>query len=68
MDGSLGARGARGAAWCLAPCSPTTYVFLLLLAIVITFIAKPDIDHDISWILLLLFAVLALAPDTAKEE
>jgi hypothetical protein len=43
-------------------------VFLLLLAIVITFIARPDIDHDISWILLLLFAVLALAPDTEKEE
>lgn len=56
-----------GAAF-LSPCSPITYVFLSLLAIVICLITIPNISTEVNWVLLVIFAVLALSPDDSVEE
>lgn len=52
----------------LCPYSPLTYVFLALLAISIYFIFVPDVSSELSWLLLLLFSVLALSPGVELEE
>ncbi len=68
MGGLMGTGTGRGLAAILSPCSPLTYVFLSLLAIVLCFATIPNISTEVNWVLLVVFAVLALSPDHATEE
>lgn len=52
----------------LHPCSPLTYMFLTLLAISLYFMFTPGLSTETSWILLVLFAVVALSPGAELEE
>ena len=65
MGGILGLGDLRQL---LSVCSPLTYVFLALLAISIYFIFVPEMSPEFSWLLLVLFAVLALSPGAELEE
>ena len=68
MGGLIGMGNAHALSDFLSPCSPTTYVFLSLLAIVICFITIPDIGTDLAWPLVIVFAILAMSPDRVVEE
>jgi hypothetical protein len=52
----------------LSPFSPITYVFLALVALAACFVSDPDMSHRLTWLLLVLFAVLALCPDREVED
>lgn len=65
MKGGLGLGDIRNL---LSPYSPLTYVFLALIAISICFMYFPDMSPETSWLLLVLFSVLALSPGAEVEE
>ena len=52
----------------VSPYSPTTYVFLALVALASCFISDPDLSHRLTWLLLVLFTVLALGPDGETQD
>ena len=60
--------GLHDLATLLCPCSPATFVFPALIAIAAYFMSVPDMGQERSWLLLVLFAVLALIPDTEPDE
>ena len=60
--------GLQGLTTLLSPYSPVTYVFLALMTISIFIISMPDISDESTWLMLVLFTVLALIPDAEKEE
>jgi hypothetical protein len=68
MDTLWGAGAARSIVWLFSPCSPTTYVFLLLLTIVVCVITLPDLNVELCWLLVILFSVIALSQDSEREE
>ncbi len=52
----------------LNPRSPLTFVFLALAALAASLVYTQDMSQGLTWLLLVLFTVLALCPDREGED